>query len=154
MKPAKPLLQSVRDSWVSLTDGEQPLPTLGDLEAAGVPIEHPGAAILGTVANDDARQPAQAFRVVHAGADHLKHTGLEMSGQTIAAVTHPLHRERLEQMYAQIVETRTPHQWRCLNLTRNAPPERYERVLVPIADDQGDGRCLFGIWIWESSELA
>ncbi len=131
------------------------LPGLEAMQKAGGPINHPGFAVIGAV--EDVRRgktTCTSYQVLQAGPDHEALGGHPMSGHRIDEIVHPAHVDRLTQLYASIVKSEQPHRWRCVNMARNALPMSYTRVLVPIADDMGNGRCLAGIWVWQDLGVA
>jgi hypothetical protein len=126
------------------------LPTLSDIKDQGAPIDDPGFAMLG---RDEARHRGKnkvVFRVLAAGEDHARLGGPVLAGQLLDEIVHPAHLESLIGLYNRLCEEKTLHRWRCMNMVRNAPPSSYTRVLAPIADDVGDGRCLAGVWVWHT----
>lgn len=125
------------------------LPTLAQVARAGADIAHPGRALLGIVRDPSGRRTEPTYRFLDAGPDHALMAGHAMTGRQIDEIAHPAHFARIVKLYGDILAAGEPHDWRCINLARNAPPSRYRRVLVPVADDAGDGRCLFGIWVWD-----
>jgi hypothetical protein len=140
--------RAIADDWSRCLQASSGLPTLDALEAAGVPVHHNGFGLVGVDGDlDDTAQPCP-FRFLDAGPDHALHAGHKMIGHRIDEVAHPVHVARLGQLYRQIVKSGAPHSWRSINMARNAPPKSYSRILVPVADNVGDGRRLFGVWIW------
>lgn len=129
-------------------------PSLESLRAHGAPLDHAGFALLGQVSQSRRGKTTTSFKVIEAGPDHLLLGGHRMQGHRIDEIVHPAHVARLNELYASIVATQKPHKWRCVNMARNAEPISYTRVLVPVRDDVGDGRCLAGVWVWHTGSLS
>jgi hypothetical protein len=126
------------------------LPGLEAVQKAGGPLNHPRFAVIGAVEDVRRGKTCISHQVLQAGPDHEALGGHPMTGHRIDEIVHHAHVDRLNQLYASIVKSEQPHRWRCVNMARNAPPMSYTRLLVPIADDVGDGRCLAGIWVWQN----
>ncbi|MFN3169902.1 MAG: hypothetical protein ACE37E_04340 [Hyphomicrobiales bacterium] len=128
------------------------LPTLGALKDKGAPLDDPGFAMLGRDETQHRGKSKAVFRVLAAGPDHAHWSNSVMVGQLLDEIVHPAHLESLIGLYNRLCEEKTLHRWRCMNMVRNAPPTSYTRVIAPIADDVGDGRCLAGIWVWHTPQ--
>lgn len=150
-----PELEGLAAAWRAASDeAAGGLPTLDSLARHGVPLDHPGHGLLALVPHQAAdRRAGPGFRFISAGSDHQALGGHTMTGHLLDEIAHPAHLARIVKLYTDILAAGEPHDWRCINMARNAPPSRYRRVLAPIADDVGDGRCLFGIWVWDQGVL-
>lgn len=129
------------------------LPTLSALKDQGAPLDDPGFAMLGRGETQHRGKTKAVFRVLAAGDDHIRLGGSVMVGQMLDEIVHPAHLESLIGLYNRLCDEKTLHRWRCMNMVRNAPPTSYTRVLAPIADDVGDGRCLAGVWVWHTPRV-
>lgn len=144
--PSEPLV-AFSAAWQECRDTGA-LPTLSALKDHGAPIDDPGFAMLGRDETQHRGKNKFVFRVLSVGSDHMQWHGHIEEGQLLDEIVHPAHLESLIGLYNRLCEEKTLHRWRCMNMVRNAPPSSYTRVLAPIADDVGDGRCLAGIWVW------
>lgn len=139
---------SIEKRTLSLLAG--PWPTLDDLSAEGVDIHHSGFALICALESDRGRDGRIAFRTLDTGDAHFANTGIQMHGRLASDMAHPARLAQLETAYLSTFELAKPHAWRCINTGIDTSPGIYSRVVVPISDDVGDGRCLFGIWVWDA----
>lgn len=143
-----PALQDVKSAWQRAQSEINGLPTLAQLSALGAPVNHTGMGIVGELTAPGTAHNSRSFQFLSTGPDHLKFVGKIVAGHALEEIIHPAHAVRITELYISLCETKSMHAWRCINSIRNAPPMAYTRVIVPIHDDVGDGRCLFGVWIW------
>lgn len=142
------------ESWEQLAKcSPTKLPAIDQLASLGVDTGHLGFGIIGRVERSCSRSKP-GFKVIELGVHHRTFGGIHnQPHQPLDEILHPAHLHRIEAIYEQCASEQTPHHWRCMNLARNAPAARYARTIVPIADDCGDQRCLFGIWIWAEEDM-
>lgn len=143
-----PALQDLKSAWQRAQSEVKRLPTLAQLNELGAPVDHNGMGIVGEKVTTTAAHKERSFQFLSTGPDHLKFVGKIVAGHDFEEIMHPAHAARVTELYKSLCETKSMHAWRCINTIRNAPPMAYTRVIVPISDDVGDGRCLFGVWIW------
>jgi hypothetical protein len=146
-------LKAFSDAWHNASSDRKP-PTLQALAALGAPLDHPGFGMLGRSEKQHRGKSAAAFQVLVAGPNHFELGGKIAAGQWLDEIVHPAHLASLVELYETICSERTLHQWRCMNMVRNAEPFSYTRVLGAIDDDAGDGRCLAGVWVWHDVHAA
>lgn len=143
-----PALQELKSAWLKAKTESSRLPTLAQLADHGAPDSHPG---MGLVAQKYSGSPARKTRTFHfllAGPDFQTYGGHVAAGHSLNEIMTSAHAARLTELYEGLCDTGSMHIWRCINAVPNAPVMSYTRIVVPIHDDQGDGRCLYGIWIW------
>ena len=129
------------------------LPTLDDLDSLGAPLDHPGFGVMARTEETVRGKKRPIFSVLKAGSELERQIGRSLVGHRLDELVHPAHITQLTQLYESIFSDRKLHQWRCMNMVRNAPAKSYTRVIAPIRDDVGDGRCLAGIWIWHADTV-
>lgn len=140
-------LDAFSAAWHACFDATA-LPTLTDLKDRGAPLDDPGFAMLGRSDSQQREKSKPAFRVLEIGPGHGQWSSDIQAGQLLDEFVHPAHLQSLTSLYQRLCDEQTLHRWRCTSMARNAAPVSYTRVLAPIADDVGDGRCLAGIWTW------
>ncbi len=146
-------LEAFSNAWrVAASEGV--LPTLQALGANGAPLDHPGFGMLGRSEKQHRGKSAAVFQVLAAGPNHFELGGRVKAGQWLDEIVHPAHLASLIELYETIHREHSLHQWRCINMVRNAEPFSYTRVLGAIDDDAGDGRCLAGVWVWHDAAVA
>lgn len=143
-----PALENIKTAWQKAQREVSGLPTVAQLGQFGAPINHSGMAIVGEKQLSTPRYQSRVFQFLSAGPDHLTNGGHVVAGHTLEEIMHPAHAARVTELYISLCDTKAMHVWRCINTIVNAPAMAYTRVIVPIRDDVGDGRCLFGVWIW------
>jgi hypothetical protein len=146
-------LKAFSNAWRDASVEGKP-PTLQALTDRGAPLDHPGFGMLGRSEKQHRGKSAAAFMVLAAGPNHFELGGKIKAGQWLDEIVHPAHLASLVELYETICREKSLHQWRCMNMVRNAEPFSYTRVLGAIDDDIGDGRCLAGVWVWHDAYAA
>lgn len=129
------------------------LPTLDDLKSLSAPLDHPGFGIIARTEETIRGKQRPVFFILEAGDELERQMGRPLVGHRLDELVHPAHITQLTRLYESLYKKRQLHQWRCMNMVRNSPPKSYTRVLAPIRDDIGDGRCLAGVWVWHADTV-
>lgn len=143
-----PALQEVRTAWTRAEAEIDGLPTIAQLKDRGAPVDNPGMVIVGRTESGTDAINSSSFFVISSGPGHEDIVGSSLQGKTLEELIPQGQAASISKLYADICETAKLHAWRCIDAFPNALPTAYTRVIVPIRDDAGDGRCLFGVWVW------
>jgi hypothetical protein len=143
-------LSTILERWSKRMERSQlSLPSVSDLNLEPFAEKAPGFAIIGKKNNNH----GSTFFFIKAGPDHEIYRGMNVEGLSFAEVMHQSALDNIEITYQKCLDSKQPDIWERANSTRNLPIIRYHRLLLPIKDDIGDGRCLLGIWFWDNKNI-
>ena len=139
---AEPLAQLLR-LWTTISADHRP--TEADFPFDSLVSDNPGLALIDIVERPMGKMD---FRYRRVGPAHSANTGWNIEGRFVSEVVHPHIFRRTVVTYQRIQKTATPHYWQMINVLHGAPPVAYERVILPLFDNNASVSKLLGLWEW------
>jgi hypothetical protein len=137
------------DFWRAGCHDSAEIPKLRDLDLMDIYSIAPNIVIIDMEGGGDGRR--FLWRYAGSGIRHL--TGMEITNRYVDEIYDPDAKERCEEIYNNVCETHQPHAWEYSvrvagydNSSRD-----YERLLLPVANDNGETRHLIGLYIFSLS---
>ncbi|MFK7881833.1 PAS domain-containing protein [Roseobacter sp.] len=141
---APDVLVALYNAWQAIRVSRPP--TKADFPFEKVAREHPG---LFWVERTDATQHDVDFRFIAVGSEVGKRNGRKLVGTAYSEVMNERTLNRVARVFPQQLARGEPHYWDIITTDYGEEPVQYQRVLLPLFDDNGTAVSLLGSCVWK-----
>ncbi|MEP5761868.1 MAG: hypothetical protein ABJ327_21670 [Litoreibacter sp.] len=136
-------LSQLLEMWHGISANR--LPNKHDMQFDALVSDHPGLFV---VKQTDQGWAEVDFEILNAGPELIRHNNRMMIGSLVSEVLSVSTFSYVPEIFQNCLNNGEPHYWEIMIREYGEPPFQYQRLALPLFDEQGVGTSILGSCVY------